>query len=214
MPANIGAELQQLPLQYMLAGPMTAAIEAQALAAETTLRFIEKVGLEPDGAGGLKVRTAEFTYNQSVPDPANPGAFLSQEAALSVPLLAIVPVPYIRVSDLNVMFEFKIRDIQSAQSSREGTTKFGFENETTTEAKISSGGGLLGFLGGPKVAGSVESKTTVSFNVSATYQSSNRSSTDRSATFKMTLNAVQDAIPEGLARVLAILSDAIQAPKK
>ena len=106
MPANISAELQALPLGYMLGSPLKAVIEAQALAAKTTVDFIQNVGLEDDGAGGLKVRAADFTFVQPVPDPANPGSFIEQETKLTVPILTIVPVPYIRVSDLNVSFEF------------------------------------------------------------------------------------------------------------
>ena len=213
MPTNIGAELQALPLEYMLGTPLTAAIKAQALAAVTTIDFIEKVGLEEDAQGDLKMRTAEFTFSQPVPDPANPGAMIFQEAKLTVPILSLAPVPFIRISDLNVSFEFKIRDITSAASKFEITGKTGFENNTNVETKIGAGGGILGFLGGPKVNTSVESKTTVTASVSSTYQSTNRQTTDRSATFKMTMNAVQDAIPEGLNRVLTIFNDAIQSEK-
>lgn len=215
MPANIGAELQALPLEYMLGAPLAAAIKAQALAAQTTVAFIEKVGLEEDPAtGDLSVRTAQFAFDQPVPDPANPGAVISQPTTLTVPILSLAPIPFIRVSDLNVSFEFKIRDVSSNQSKAEITGKTGFENTTTVEGKIGFGGGVIGFLGGPKASGSVESKTTVTASVSATYQSSNRQTTDRSATFKMTMNAVQDALPEGLSRVLTILNDSINSQKK
>lgn len=212
MPANIGAELQALPLEYMLGSPMTAVIKAQALAAQTTVAFIEKVGLEEDTTTGeLSVRAAEFSFTQPVPDPANPGAVIERDAKLKVPLLSLAPIPFIRVSDLNVSFEFKIRDITSNQSKFEITGKTGFENTTTTEGKTGFGGGVIGFLGGASASGSVESKTNVTASVSATYQSSNRQTTDRSATFKMTMNAVQDALPEGLSRVLTILNDTINS---
>jgi len=70
MPANIGAELQALPLEYMLSSPLTAVIKAQALAAQTTIDFIEKVGLEEDTTTGeLSLRTAQFSFEQPVPDP-------------------------------------------------------------------------------------------------------------------------------------------------
>jgi hypothetical protein len=217
MPANIGAELQALPLEYMLGTPMTAAIKAQALAAQTTVDFIEKIGLEEDPnspTGELILRTAEFSFIQPVPDPANPGAVIEQEAKLTVPLLSLAPIPFIRISDLNVSFEFKIRDVSSNQSKFEITGKTGFENTTTTTGKTGFGGGVIGFLGGASASASVESKTNVTASVSATYQSSNRQMTDRSATFKMTMNAVQDALPEGLSRVLTILNDTINSQKK
>ena len=215
MPANIGAELQALPLEYMLGTPLTAVIKAQALAAQTTVSFIEKVGLEEDPATGeLSVRTAAFAFSQPVPDPANPGAVIVQDTLLTVPILTLAPIPFIRVSDLNVSFEFKIRDVSSNQSKTEITGKTGFENTTTVEGKIGFGGGVIGFLGGASGSSSVESKTNVTASVSATYQSSNRQMTDRSATFKMTMNAIQDALPEGLSRVLTILNDSINSQKK
>lgn len=211
MPANIGAELQQLPLGYLLGAPLKSAIEAQALAAKTTVEFIQTVGLEEDPATGeFKVRSADFTFTQPIPDPNNPGGFIEQESKLTVPILSIVPVPFIRISDLNVSFEFKIRDVQSASSKLETTGSTGITS--TTEVKGKFGGGILGFFGGPK--GEMNTKTDVQINASATYQSTNRQMTDRSATFKMTMNAVQDAIPEGLSRVLNILNDAIKAQKK
>lgn len=217
MPANIGAELQALPLEYMLGTPMTAVIKAQALAAQTTIDFIEKVGLEEDPnspTGELIVRTAEFSFIQPIPDPANPGAVIERDAKLTVPLLSLTPIPFIRVSDLNVSFEFKIRDVTSNQSKFEITGKTGFENTTTTTGKMGFGGGVIGFLGGASGSTSVESKTNVTASVSATYQSASRQTTDRSATFKMTMNAVQDALPEGLSRVLTILNDTINSKPK
>jgi len=215
MPANIGAELQALPLEYMLSSPLTAVIKAQALAAQTTIDFIEKVGLEEDTTTGeLSLRTAQFSFEQPVPDPANPGAVVVQDTVLTVPLLSLAPIPFIRVADLNVSFEFKIRDVSSNQSKFEITGKTGFESTTTTSGKMGFGGGVIGFLGGASGSGSVEQKTNVTASVSATYQSSNRQMTDRSATFKMTMNAVQDALPEGLSRVLTILNDSINSQKK
>jgi hypothetical protein len=215
MPANIGAELQALPLEFMLATPLTGAIKAQALAAATTVDFIEKVGLEEDpNTGDLSVRTAQFTFSQPVPDQENPGAVVFQDAQLTVPILSLAPIPFIRISDLNISFEFKIRDVSSQQSKTEVTGKTAFDNTTTTNVNTGFGGGVIGFLGGASANLSAESKTNVSASVSATYQSTNRQMTDRSATFKMSLNAVQDAIPEGLSRVLTILNDAIKSEQK
>jgi hypothetical protein len=54
-PANFGAELQQLPLQYMLSEPLTAVIKAQALAAQTTIQFIQSFGR---GGGAAPTWTA------------------------------------------------------------------------------------------------------------------------------------------------------------
>jgi len=209
MGANIGAELTALPLEYMLASPLTAVIKAQALAAKTTIDFIESVGLEEDGTT-LKVRSVDFSYTQPVADPNTPGSTLFNTATLTVPLLSIVPIPYIRVSDLNVRFTFKIRDTMSLSTKSEITGTAGFSSETTASGKF--GGGLVGgLLGSP--SGQLEQKTTVTMDVSASHERTRKSSTDRTAEFSMTMNAVQDEIPEGLARVLGILNDTISAQK-
>ena len=39
-------QLQSLPFKNIIGGPLTAAIDAQALAAETTVRFIERIGFD------------------------------------------------------------------------------------------------------------------------------------------------------------------------
>jgi len=45
--ASVGlGQLQSLPFKNIIGGPLTAAIEAQALAAETTVRFIERIGFD------------------------------------------------------------------------------------------------------------------------------------------------------------------------
>ena len=55
---DIAAETQALPLGYYLSAPLTAAIEAQALSAHSTVEFINTVGTDDSG----KVRTMEFTW--------------------------------------------------------------------------------------------------------------------------------------------------------
>lgn len=87
---------------------------------QTKINFIEKIGLEEDSTTGeLQLRTAEFSFKRPVPDTANPGAVIEQEATLTAPLLSMAPIPFIRVSDLKVSFEFKIRDVTSNQSKAE-----------------------------------------------------------------------------------------------
>ena len=120
----------------MLASPLTAAIDAQALAAQSTVEFIENVGLQEDETtGDLTVRTAQFSYTAPVPDPENTGNFLEVESQLTVPILGIIPIPFIRIANLNVTFEFKIRDIQTKVSKFETTGSTGFSVDTETKAK-------------------------------------------------------------------------------
>jgi len=211
MPANIGAELQALPLEYLLGSPMQAAITAQALAAKTTSDFIQQVALEEDEFGDIRAVMIDFQFEQSVPIENAPGEFETTDTHLRVPLLATVQVPYLRINDLNVSFEFKIRDVQSVKTSRETTGSGDLEISDQEKANVRWGAPFLSFFGGSSGDLEATHQTTVKIHASTTYQSTERQATDRSATFKMNLNAVQDPIPDGMQRVLEILSNAIQA---
>jgi len=208
---NIGAELQALPLGFLISAPLVEAIKAQALAAQTTADFLMNVTMTDDGSGGLKAVTVDFGFTQAVPDPTNPSTTIDRPISLSVPLLSIVQVPYLRINDLTINFEFKIRDVQSVSSQAKLSGSTTAETSSSFKGNLSAGGGLLKFLGSPGGSAEYQSNFKLTVNASATYQRTDRQTTDRSATFKMNLNAVQDPIPEGMQRVLEILASAISA---
>src|SRR5688500_9796388 len=71
-------ELRQIPFDHLIGAPMKAAIEAQGLAAKTTIDFIEKVGFLPedpdqdpffedeeDDVEGGRVRNVTFQYSKT-----------------------------------------------------------------------------------------------------------------------------------------------------
>ena len=57
-------QLQSLPFKNIIGGPLTAAIDAQALAAETTVRFIERIGFDIVN-GQHHAVNLEFTYEDA-----------------------------------------------------------------------------------------------------------------------------------------------------
>jgi len=96
MPIDIGREMS-LPMEQIIGGPMQALIKAQALAASSTADFINQVGLETTGTPPVtKARTVDFQYEENKPKEDGCG-FDTKLIKLSVPLLTIVPVPYIRI---------------------------------------------------------------------------------------------------------------------
>ena len=211
MAVNIGAELQALPLEYMLSAPLQGAIKSQALAAQTTVHFIEKVGLQEDDLGNLSVRNVSFEYSKQVTNPEDPDAEPTvQVNKLTVPMLAIVPVPYIRIQELNVDFEFKVKETITRTHKTEITSGGGGTTDVTTTAKF--GGGFFSFLGGPSAT--VKATVTSNWNVSATRKSTFSETQDRSARIAINMKATQDQMPEGLNRVLTILNDAIMSEPK
>jgi len=213
--ANLPAELRALPLEHIIGSPMQAAIKAQALAAKTTVDFIKEVGLKPralesgeteadldetsgeSGMPGYEARYVDFKFDRLLEEEkttasATPGEPPTKEtitrlvpSKLTVPLLAIVPIPYLRINDMTIDFEFQIKDVETSES--------------TTEKKVSMSAKAGGWFYKVNIKGSYSNRTV------------NKRETDRRTTLKITVNAVQDAIPEGLGRVLDMLSESIKA---
>lgn len=103
---------------------------------------------------------------------------------LTVPLLAIVPIPYIRINDMTIDFEFQIKDVETSES--------------TTERNISTDAKARGWFYEVNLKGSYSNRTA------------NKRETDRRTTLKIIVNAVQDQIPEGLGKVLDILHESMK----
>jgi uncharacterized protein DUF2589 len=103
---------------------------------------------------------------------------------LTVPLLAIVPIPYIRINDMTIAFEYTIKDMESSESTS--------NLNVSAEAKAS-----YWFF-------------SVTVKGSYSNQNVNKRETDQSATLKINVNAVQDQMPEGLGKVLDILQQSMK----
>jgi hypothetical protein len=167
-----------------------AIIRAQSLAASETAQFISSVGLEPPAAAGGQqaARMVKFSFDRKKPlsageDGAATDVVKTESVELTVPLLTIVPIPYIRIELATIDFECKV------SSSTLDTS----QHNVGVEAKASGG-----FWG-------------VKFSVKASYsyQKTHRDQVDKSATLKVHIKAVQDEMPGGLSRMLEILETAI-----
>lgn len=177
---------------------MRAAIQAQALAARTTVEFIQEVGFlpqtndpfaDPSTNPDLQdVRNVKFTYEKTNADGEK------DEFELTVPILTIVPIPFLRISEMSIDFTAKLTDtIQHT-------------NSNTTNLATSVKGNAGGFF----------SPVKVEFRSSVAYENKNTSSSKFIRDYKMDINvkATQDDMPAGLARVLQILEKSIsEAPK-
>src|SRR3569833_2854738 len=105
MQAYVGAEFQALPLDFIMAAPLTAAVKAQAAAAEAARGFIEAM---LDDSGAPKTVQFQMAVKQ------NDGA--SKDVQINAPLLSLVPVPHLRIDSLTVHFKYEIT--QSLRSSK------------------------------------------------------------------------------------------------
>jgi hypothetical protein len=199
-------ELRDIPFGYLIGEPLKAAIEAQAIAAKTTIDFIEKVGFLPHKVNNIpvrdsmlfadedadaiagEVRNVKFTYKKR--DENN----VESSFELSVPILSIVPIPILRVDEVMIDFTAKLTDVV------ENASKENFQLSAQADGNYKSWW----------------SPVALEFRTAMSYESSKTSSSryTRDYTMSIHVRAVQDDMPAGLSKILDILESTIKEQKK
>ncbi len=170
-------QLNNIPFESLIGGPLSAAIKAQGLAARETAAFLQSVGLEQDG----KVRVIEFKYEGNGVDGKR------KELTLKVPLLTLLPIPFLRIDDMSISFTAKINSSLSEDLSKEN------KNEASITAGVNYWFSKVNFQGGI----SNTTKTTSKSDYSVDY------------TMDVYVHATQDSIPSGLQAVMNTLMESI-----
>jgi len=202
-----GKELSALDFGSIIGGPLKAAIMAQALAAKTTTDFIKAFAFVPQPANSTappKLASVSFDFSQAIGLGPAPGASSSSGAAagstalsltsdvttITVPLLSIIPIPYIRIDTMSITFNANLHSVTTTTESNDFT--------------FSTGGSIGGFLGsflGSGMSISVSDRNTFQQN----------STVDDTYSLQVTVHAVQDTMPAGLAQILGIFSNIVQS---
>ena len=183
---SMANQFSGLDMAALIGGPLTAACNAQTRLARSTLNFIEEVGLEPADASGVrKVRTANISFDRTA--DGTDGKMGSENVEMNVPLLAIVNVPALSIDTVDVTFDMEVKSSTSSQSSSDKNA----ELDATAGLKIGP------FSLDVKIKGSI-----------SCHESNTRSS-DNSAKYHVQVHASQQKTPEGLMRMLDILSSAV-----
>lgn len=118
---------QVLELQHLIAAPLVATIEADAMSAQKYMDYLVKIAFEGyDAATGSlgKLRMLTFSYNEQ---DAN-GRTYKRE--VSVPLLTLLPLPLLHVEEAD--FDFDIKIIDALTEKAEET--FSYEKGTTEKS--------------------------------------------------------------------------------
>jgi hypothetical protein len=107
---------------------------------------------------------------------------------LDVPILAILPIPFIRIEEFNLAFNAKIDSMESSQVD----TSTSISGTLSVNERWPSGSAQL--------------------SVSASHQSKSTTGTEvqRSYALSITVKAIQDDMPRGMEKVLGILDRAMR----
>lgn len=175
--------LNGIDYSALIGGPLQAAIKAQAMAAQSTYEFIDRVGLSTDKDGVKQAVNVTFLYQKD-----------GEMVKLIVPLLTIVPVPLILVDEVTIQFKANIN--ASASSTTENSSSEAIAGELSAQGKIGWGPFSLSAQMKASYSSKKDSKATQDSRYSVEY------------TQDVFVHASQAGVPAGLATVLNILSSA------
>ncbi len=206
-----GQELASIDFESMLGGPLVAVVHAQAQAAISTVNFIKEVGFQKktteDAAGG-ETGTEDpiyvtFKYPKEISpyEPATPAdpnatppvaatpavAAVYETQQLRLPILTMLPIPFIRIDLTTIDFNAKINSVEYRK------TDTSLKVDAALEAKA-------GWLWG-----SAKLKVSTSFQRT----SSQGNTVNRNYSMAVHIKAVQDEMPAGMEKILSILEGAI-----
>lgn len=116
---------QVMDLQQLIAGPLIATVEADAMSAQRYYSYLMKIAFEDyDPATNSASRLRMLTFNYFDNDANG-----RREQTVSIPIFTIVPLPLLQIQEADFDFDIKIMD-----SITEATEdKFSYENGAIEE---------------------------------------------------------------------------------
>lgn len=179
--------LQAIPFSSLIGAPLDACIQAQAQAAKTSYEFINEVGLtiDPD-TGEKKAINVTFQYNNN-----------GNLTTLVVPLLTIVPIPYLAIDAVSIDFTANISAASSSVEETSTDTELGVD--ATAEASLGVGPFSLKIKANANYSSKQHSKAAQDSRYSVEY------------TMNVHVEGGQADMPAGLQTILNILQGSISS---
>ena len=181
---RVNSLLSGIPLNNLIASPLNACVYAQAEAAHTTMNFINSFGLADANGENKEAVYVTFTYERE-----------GQKVLLKVPILTIVPIPYIAIDTLDINFTCTVNGIENAGYDIQSLSQ-DYQNKTSQEKSW--------YFWRPRTS-------TVYASVSNKRSSRSTQTSEFSveSTLDVTVHAKSESMPAGMAKILEILSSSI-----
>lgn len=146
---------------------------------EITLKTSIEEGIEKAVLKAVKIAAVSAT----------PAVYQNME--INVPILTMLPVPFIRVQTTDIEFNVKINSLNTSNES----------TDTTTTAGSNSDVGYKGFGASVKV--------NINASISSQKKTSSTEEIKKEFSLNIKVHAVQDEMPAGISRILDILEESI-----
>ena len=186
MPNELVNDLSSMPFDRMIGGPLSACIDAQEQAAVSSVNFIDRVGFDPQNPG--HVINVDFKYRRD-----------GEDVVLSVPLLTIVPIPFISIDTVNISFKAALKSINTEDA-------IDADRESSYDSTNSKYLGIGSYLKSAQIQ-----RTVMRGSVSTKKDSVATQNSVYSIEANVDINVIarQESMPGGLAKVLEMLNQAI-----
>lgn len=190
MANDLDNDLSSMPFDRMIGGPLSACIDAQEQAAVSSVNFIDRVGFDPQNPG--HVINVDFKYRRD-----------GEDVVLSVPLLTIVPIPFISIDTVNISFKAALKSINTEDA-------IDADRESSYDSTNSKYLGIGSYLKSAQIQ-----RTVMRGSVSTKKDSvaTQHSAYSIEANIDINVIARQESMPGGLAKVLEMLNQAISVKK-
>ena len=147
--SNINLEKKDThPLQNLITAPLQAIMDAQITTTETTLDYIyalseagnrEKANEMLKDEKSIKLKNVEFLLNRMEQNEA--GEIRENPYTLQIPLITMLPIPYLSIKDAELRFNFKVVDVTKDTDNKETTDvkNQGLVNRNIVQTRYTSG---------------------------------------------------------------------------
>lgn len=177
-----------IPIADLISAPLLASCEAQARICKDIVSFVKSL-IKEDGTP----QTLDFILNRMVAD--NKGELQKVASKVKAPILGLVPIPGLLIDDVEIEFSMEVHSTSSSQTQHSEKQ----DSSSKKYKKDNLNPQLQEWLN--------EETLQINGNLSSTNKTSR--STDNSAKYHIKLSAKQHQLPEGMARILDMMSHSI-----
>mmetsp|Transcript_29416 Transcript_29416/g.74034 ORF Transcript_29416/g.74034 Transcript_29416/m.74034 type:complete len:243 (-) Transcript_29416:178-906(-) len=199
-----GKELGAIPFDKLIGGPLTACIHAQVQSAMATIDFVKKVGFMPPKKDKAKDFSGSDDDKKLLGNPTTVtfeyektgSSGMPMPVRLTIPFLTMLPIPTLRIEEVNIDFLAKITSMQSLSVDN---------TASATQQQTSQAAGFKADESEPYTWTAL-----MSANIQFQRQTKSGASITRDYSLGVKVKCVQDEMPAGLSRLLDILEGAIK----
>lgn len=188
--SEISNELSSLPMEHLIAAPLTASIKAQKMLGHEMINFVNMLAYGTQGTTGNAGNKQILTLPMDIERPVthDDGTITTAKVSVAPPVLGLVPIPALLIDSVDINFSMEIHTVDTSKSN----------SAAEIEAKAKAEANGLFYSGSLEVTGKMST------------QRENTRTTDKTAKYDVTVRASQQEPTEGMAKLMDLLATTVE----